>query len=78
MSERISQVTVTTGDRPLSAGLRRDAELVAQMADDVAAGLLSPQQIAGSIRQLAQRLESRAGAAEAIEDAAKHAAGEAV
>lgn len=66
---RDSQIRITVGDRPLSGGLERDAELVDGMVMMVDA--MSPGQMRSALRMLAQRLHNRAGAAAAIEDAAK-------
>ncbi len=75
MSERISEVNVTTGDRPLSSGLDRDAELAEALGLTFAEEGLTLDQLRGSLRQLARHLRQRASQARDIEDAAKYAAG---
>jgi hypothetical protein len=75
MSDRISEVNVTTGDRPLSGGLDRDAELIEALGVNFVDEGMTLDQLRGSLRQLAHRLRQRASQARDIEDAAKYAAG---
>lgn len=75
MTDRISQVTVTRGDHPLSTGLRHDAELVAQLRADMASGEVSQKRLGEMLRHVEQRLQWRANEATQIEMAAKAAMG---